>query len=54
MSDTKHIVCPACNAVNRIPSAKLDADPAVSVEDKITYPPTKLKLMQLLMTEYYI
>ncbi|NOQ89069.1 MAG: thioredoxin TrxC [Gammaproteobacteria bacterium] len=28
MSDTKHIVCPACSATNRIPAAKLDAGPA--------------------------
>jgi thioredoxin 2 len=28
MNDTKHIVCPACSAVNRIPSAKIDARPA--------------------------
>ena len=28
MSDTKHIVCPACSAVNRIPAAKIDARPA--------------------------
>ena len=28
MSDTKHIVCPSCSAINRIPAAKLDARPA--------------------------
>ncbi len=28
MSDTKHIVCPSCGAVNRIPATKLDARPA--------------------------
>lgn len=28
MSESKHIVCPACSAVNRIPEAKLDAGPA--------------------------
>jgi len=28
MSNTKHIVCPACNAVNRIPSAKIDSRPS--------------------------
>ena len=28
MSDTKHVVCPSCNAVNRIPAAKLTAGPA--------------------------
>ncbi|NOR43472.1 MAG: thioredoxin TrxC [Gammaproteobacteria bacterium] len=28
MSDTKHIVCPACNAVNRIPSARIDSRPS--------------------------
>ena len=28
MSETKHIVCPSCNATNRIPTAKLDACPS--------------------------
>ncbi len=28
MSETKHIVCPSCNATNRIPTAKLDANPS--------------------------
>jgi len=28
MSDTKHIVCPSCSAINRIPVAKIDARPA--------------------------
>ena len=28
MSDTKHIVCPSCDAINRIPAAKIDARPA--------------------------
>lgn len=28
MTDTKHIVCPSCNATNRIPAAKLNANPA--------------------------
>ena len=27
MSDSQHIVCPHCNAVNRIPSARLADDP---------------------------
>jgi len=28
MSDFKHIVCPSCNATNRIPSAKLSDSPS--------------------------
>ena len=28
MSDVKHIVCPSCNAINRIPSTKLGANPS--------------------------
>ena len=28
MSDIKHIVCPSCNATNRIPTAKIAARPA--------------------------
>lgn len=28
MSDIKHIVCPSCSAINRIPAAKIDARPA--------------------------
>ena len=28
MTDVMHIVCPACNAVNRIPAARLDDKPA--------------------------
>ena len=28
MSDIKHIVCPSCNAINRIPTAKIAARPA--------------------------
>ena len=28
MSDVKHIVCPSCNATNRIPSAKLSDNPS--------------------------
>ena len=28
MSDTKHIVCPWCSAINRIPAAKITARPA--------------------------
>ncbi|MBG7609817.1 MAG: thioredoxin TrxC [Anaerolineae bacterium] len=28
MNNTKHIVCPACNAVNRIPLARIDASPS--------------------------
>jgi len=28
MSDAKHIVCPSCNAINRIPSAKLSDNPS--------------------------
>jgi thioredoxin 2 len=28
MSDTKHIVCPACSAINRIPAAKMAAKPS--------------------------
>ncbi|MBI5891227.1 MAG: thioredoxin TrxC [Nitrosomonadales bacterium] len=28
MSDSKHIVCPHCDAVNRVPAAKLTAQPA--------------------------
>ena len=28
MSDTKHIVCPSCNAINRIPALKMDANPS--------------------------
>ena len=28
MSDNKHIACPACNAVNRIPTDKIDAQPS--------------------------
>jgi thioredoxin 2 len=28
MSETKHIVCPSCNATNRIPAAKLGARPS--------------------------
>ena len=27
MSETQHIVCPACNAVNRIPAARMTDDP---------------------------
>ena len=27
MSDSKHIVCPHCDAVNRVPAAKLGANP---------------------------
>ena len=27
MSDTQHIVCPHCNAVNRIPAARLEQQP---------------------------
>lgn len=28
MNNNKHIVCPSCNAVNRIPTAKIDAEPS--------------------------
>ncbi len=28
MSKTKHIVCPACSATNRIPATRLNADPS--------------------------
>lgn len=28
MSNTKHIVCPACDATNRIPVEKMDANPS--------------------------
>ena len=28
MSDTKHVVCPWCSAINRIPAAKITARPA--------------------------
>ncbi len=28
MSDTKHIVCPSCNAINRIPVQKMTAKPS--------------------------
>lgn len=28
MSNIKHIVCPSCSAINRIPTAKIDARPA--------------------------
>ncbi len=28
MSDTKHVVCPSCNAINRIPEAKMVAKPS--------------------------
>ncbi len=28
MSDTKHIVCPSCNAINRIPVLKMTAKPS--------------------------
>lgn len=28
MNDSKHVVCPSCNAVNRIPAAKMAAGPA--------------------------
>jgi thioredoxin 2 len=28
MSNTKHIVCPSCDAINRIPVDKMDAGPA--------------------------
>lgn len=28
MSDVKHIVCPSCDATNRIPVGKIDANPA--------------------------
>ncbi len=28
MSDTKHVVCPSCNAINRIPAAKMAAKPS--------------------------
>ena len=28
MSDTKHVVCPSCNAINRIPVAKMAAKPS--------------------------
>ncbi len=28
MNNTKHIVCPTCSAVNRIPSARIDASPS--------------------------
>ena len=28
MSDVKHIVCPSCNAINRIPSVKLSDNPS--------------------------
>lgn len=28
MSDTKHIVCPSCSAVNRIPAAKIASKPS--------------------------
>jgi thioredoxin 2 len=28
MSDTKHIVCPSCDAINRIPVAKMEAAPS--------------------------
>jgi thioredoxin 2 len=27
MSDPKHIVCPHCDAVNRVPADKLEAQP---------------------------
>ena len=28
MSDSKHVVCPSCNAINRIPAAKMAAGPS--------------------------
>ncbi|NOQ69239.1 MAG: thioredoxin TrxC [Gammaproteobacteria bacterium] len=28
MSDTKHVVCPSCNAINRIPATKMAAKPS--------------------------
>jgi len=28
MSNTKHIVCPSCDVTNRIPEAKMDANPS--------------------------
>ena len=28
MSDIKHIVCPACEAINRIPESKINANPS--------------------------
>ena len=28
MSDSKHIVCPSCNAINRIPAGKMTARPS--------------------------
>ena len=28
MSDTKHVVCPSCSAINRIPAAKIAAKPS--------------------------
>ena len=44
MSDNKHVVCPACNAVNRIPADKLEAGPACGKCRKALFNGQVLKL----------
>ena len=44
MSANKHVVCPACNAVNRIPADKLEAGPACGKCRKALFNGQVLKL----------
>ena len=44
MSANKHVVCPACNAVNRIPVDKLEAGPACGKCRKALFNGQALKL----------
>jgi thioredoxin 2 len=44
MTDTLHIICPACQAKNRIPAAKLSARPTCGVCKAPLFPDTPFEL----------
>lgn len=46
MADSKHVVCPQCNSVNRVPVARLDEDAKCGVCHKPLLPGTPLDLTQ--------
>lgn len=46
MADSKHVVCPQCNGVNRVPVTRLDEDPKCGVCHAPLLPGTPLELTQ--------
>ena len=52
MSDSLHIVCPRCHAVNRVPAARLDQDPSCGQCHRPLFDAHPVELTQATFAKY--